>query len=398
MILKKRGVTISTMRNNRSRLLFVVGSVAALVSIRAVSNPSSGRDPATRALAIFSDVFSLTRQNYVEPIETRTLLQGSYDGMSDALDAFSYYVPASERAAYRAQESSGSVSPGIVIARRGGFSYVVAPLAGSPAEKAGVKPGDLIDTIDGKQVRNSPLWKVKAALEGPDGTHVDLAIFRGGDEKRVTLHVARARFQPPAPSTRWERDVAIVKVPTLTRETADALRQTVAEAGRRSINRMIIDLRGSIGGEISEAASACAVFTGKGLVAKVVSRKVNVAPLEASGDRAWKGRTVILTDDATGGASEVFAAALHDRADAITVGEPTVGMAILQRPVPTESGGTLYMTVGRYVSPSGTTLGGKGLNPDDRVLVFPGEVETKDPILTRGLEVARGAAPVRKAA
>jgi carboxyl-terminal processing protease len=77
--------------------------------------------------------------------------------MSDALDPFSYYVTASERAAYRAQEASGSVGPGIVVARRGGFPYVVAPLPGSPAQKAGVHPGDLLDTVDGKPVRYASL-------------------------------------------------------------------------------------------------------------------------------------------------------------------------------------------------------------------------------------------------
>ncbi|HEY3123406.1 MAG TPA: hypothetical protein VGK70_05015, partial [Thermoanaerobaculia bacterium] len=81
------------MKSNRSRILFVVASLAALLSLRAVSNTSgSGKDPATRALSIFSDVFSLTRQNYVEPADSKTLLNGAYDGMSDALDPFSYYV------------------------------------------------------------------------------------------------------------------------------------------------------------------------------------------------------------------------------------------------------------------------------------------------------------------
>jgi carboxyl-terminal processing protease len=159
-----------------------------------------------------------------------------------------------------------------------------------------------------------------------------------------------------------------------------------------------VDVRGAIGGEISDAVPAVSLFAGKGIVAKVVARKVALPPLESTGERLWKGRTVVLTDDSTGGAAEVFAAALHDRADATTVGETTVGMAIVQRQVPTQSGGSLYMTVGRYLSPSGTPLGGKGLAPDDRVIVFPGEPGAKDAILERGLEVARGATPARRAA
>ncbi len=393
------GVTILSMKSNRSRLLFVVGSLAALFSIRAVSGPNaSGRDPASRALSIFSDVLSLARQNYVEPADPKTLLEGAYNGMSDALDPFSFYVQASERNAFRAQQASGAVGPGIVLARRGGFPYVVAPLPGSPAQKAGVRPGDLIDIVDGKPVRNSPLWKVKSALEGPEGTHVEILLFRGGDEKRVRLKIPRVRSETPPLSTRWERDLVVVRIPSFTRATGEDLEHAIQEANRRSITRIVLDLRGSIGGEITDAVPAAALFVGKGPVARVVSRKMALQPLESNTERLWKGRTVVLTDDAAGGAAEVFAAALHDRTQAITVGETTVGMALIQRLVPTESGGSLFMTVGCYVSPSGTVLGGKGLTPDDRVLVFPGDGGGKDAILERGLEVARGATPGRRAA
>jgi hypothetical protein len=154
------------MRSNRSRLLFVVASVAALLSLRAVSNPGNGREPATRALSIFSDVFALTRQNYVEPTDTKTLLNGAYDGMSDALDPFSYYVTASERAAYRAQEASGSVGPGIVVARRGGFPYVVAPLPGSPRRRrASIRATCWTRWME--SLSAMPPLRVKGALDGP---------------------------------------------------------------------------------------------------------------------------------------------------------------------------------------------------------------------------------------
>jgi carboxyl-terminal processing protease len=391
------------MRSNRSRLLFVVGSLAALFSIRAVTAPGgTGRDAATRSLSIFSDIFSLTRSNYVETTDSKTLLEGAYDGMSDALDPFSYYVPASERAAYRAQQASGAVGPGIVVARRGGLPYVVAPLPGSPAEKAGVKPSDLIDTVDGKPVRNSSLWKVKAALEGPEGSKVEMLVFRGGDERRVTLKIPRTRFEPPAVSSRFDGDVAVIRVPSFRKDTAAAIREALASARAKSSQSVIVDVRGTIGGDIAEAAPSAALFTGPGTIAKPVSRKLVLAPLEASGERVWTGKTVILMDEATGGAAEVFAAALHDRAQAVTVGETTVGMAIVQRQVVTESGGALSMTVARYVSPSGTALAGKGLAPDDRVLVFPDQTprtpKAGDPILERGLEIARGAVPGRRAA
>ncbi len=384
------------MKSNRSRVLFVVCSLAALASLRAVAGP--GKDPATRALSIFSDVFSLTRTNYVESPDSKTLLEGAYDGMSDALDPFSYYVPAAERAAYQAHQASGAVGPGIVVARRGGFPYVVAPVPGSPAEEMGVKAGDLLDSVDGKNMRNAPLWKIKAALEGPEGTRVDVGLFRIGEEKKISLRIPRGRFEPAAVTARWEGDVAIVRVPSFTAATADSLRKVIEEANRRSVSKLILDVRGSVGGEAAEAAPAASLFMDKGQVARLVSRRTAPRPLETSGERAWRGRTVILTDDATAGPAEVFAAALRDRAEATLVGETTVGMAIIQRLVPTESGGSLYMTVARYVSPAGTMLGGKGVSPDERVIVFPGDHEGKDSILQRGLEVIRREPSVRRAA
>ncbi len=388
------------MKSNRSRLLFVAVSVGALVSLRAAAGPEgTGRDPATRALSIFSEVFSLTRSNYVEPTEPKALLEGAYDGMSDALDPFSYYVPASALAAYRAQESAGAAGPGIVFARRGGYPYVVAPLPGSPAEKAGIKAGDLIDSVDGKTLRNAPYWKVKAALEGPDGSSLEIGVFRGGDEKKLTIPVTRGRFEPVPVSATSEKDVLVLKIPSFTPATAAAVKKQLDDASKRSMGAIVLDLRGSIGGDPADAVPLAAFFLGKGTVATVQSRKVAGKPLEVqAGEPAWNGRVVVLVDDSTAGPAEILAAALHDRAKATTVGETTVGMGVVQRGVPTEEGGLLYMTVGRYVSPSGQVLGGKGLTPDERVIVFPGEENGRDRILERGLEIARSADTARRAA
>jgi carboxyl-terminal processing protease len=385
------------MRSNRARLIFLAASVLTLLSIRALAGPG-GKDPATRALTIFSDVFALTRSNYVESVDSQTLLEGAYDGMSDALDAFSFYVPASDRAAFRAQEESGALDPGLVVARRGGFPYVVGVVAGSPAKKAGVEAGDLIDSVDGKSLRNAPLWKVRAALSGPEGTRVELGLFRPADEKRVSVRVSRSRYQPAGISTRMDGDTFVAQVPSFTSATVADVRRAVEDAKTRGAKAIILDVRGAIGGEMESAAAAAGLFAGKGTVARLVSRKLESKPLETTVEKIWTGRAIVLVDEATGGAAEVFAAALRDRASAVTVGQPTVGMAIRQRLVPTESGGNLYLTIGRYVSPSGTPLGSRGLTPDERVVTYPGDSSDRDAILERGLELAREGATSRRAA
>jgi carboxyl-terminal processing protease len=209
--------------------------------------------------------------------------------------------------------------------------------------------------------------------------------------------VPRGTYPPPPPSTTWERDVAIIKIPSFDASTAAAVRKELEEASRRNITRAVLDLRGSIGGDIENAAPVASLFLAKGPVATVVTRKAALKPLEATGNSIWNGRVVVLMDDSTAGAAEVLAGALRDRAKATTVGETTVGMAIVQRSVPTHEGGALVMTIGRYVTPSGQVLGGKGLTPDERVVVFPGESTERDLILERGLEIVRADAAQKAA-
>jgi carboxyl-terminal processing protease len=227
---------------------------------------------------------------------------------------------------------------------------------------------------------------------------VELGLFRPADEKRVSVRVSRSRYQPAGISTRMDGDTFVAQVPSFTSATVADVRRAVEDAKTRGAKAIILDVRGAIGGEMESAAAAAGLFAGKGTVARLVSRKLESKPLETTVEKIWTGRAIVLVDEATGGAAEVFAAALRDRASAVTVGQPTVGMAIRQRLVPTESGGNLYLTIGRYVSPSGTPLGSRGLTPDERVVTYPGDSSDRDAILERGLELAREGATSRRAA
>ena len=201
-----------------------------------------------------------------------------------------------------------------------------------------------------------------------------MIVFRGGDEKRVTLTIPRAKCEPPALSTRWERDVGDREDSGVraARRPASS-RPAIDEASKRGVSKLVLDVRGAIGGEVADAAAAASLFVGKGLVARVVSRKARAPPLEATGEKIWKGRTVVLDRRLDGRRRGGLRRPPPRPRERDTVGETTVGMAVVQRQVPTPSGGMLWMTVARYVSPSGTVLGGKGLSPDERVLVLPGE-------------------------
>jgi carboxyl-terminal processing protease len=154
---------------------------------------------------------------------------------------------------------------------------------------------------------------------------------------------------------------------------------------------VIVDVRDSAGGDMDEAVRTASLFIPSGEVAKISGKKIAGKTFSTSGSQVWKGKTVVLIDNGSGGPPEVFAGALHDRAGSDLVGEPTAGMAIVQRLLPMSSGGALYMTVGEYVTPGGTELTGRALRPTIRVDLFPGEKADGDPVIRRAVEVARGA-------
>ena len=385
------------MKSNRSRLAFVLASIAALLLLTALKGPilAPGKDPVLKPLAIFTEVLNLTRTNYVEPVDTSALLAGAYDGVTDAIDPYSYYVSADQMSKYRAFESSKASDSGLVLGRRGGFAFVVAPVPGSPAEAAGVKPGDVILAVEGTPSRNQSLWEIEARLSGPEGSTTSLRLLRGGDEREVTVRVARKTYQPAEVTRKIEQTIPVIRIPYFQPGVAVAVKRQL-ESLPSAPSAIIVDVRDSAGGDIEEAARTASLFIPSGEVAKVSGKKIPVRTLSTSGAQVWKGKTIVLIDNGSGGAPEVFAGALHDRAGSELVGEPTAGMAIVQRLLPMSSGGALYMTVGEYVTPGGTELTGRALRPTIRVDLFPGEKTDGDPVVRRAVEVARG--PVAKPA
>jgi carboxyl-terminal processing protease len=262
---------------------------------------------------------------------------------------------------------------------------------GSPAEAAGVKSGDVILSVEGMPSRNQSLWEIEAHLSGPEGSASSLRLLRGGDEREVTVRVARKAYQPTTVSRRSEQQIPVIRIPYFQPGVAAAVRREI-ESLPASTPAIIVDVRDSAGGDVEEAARTASLFIPAGEVAKVSGKRIPGKTLSTSGAQIWKGKTIVLVDNGSGGPPEIFAGALHDRAGSDLVGEPTAGMAIVQKLLPMSSGGALYMTVGEYITPGGTELTGRALRPTVRVDLFPGESSEGDPVIRRAVEMARGAA------
>jgi len=434
---------------SRNRLVGIACSALLLLTLFVVlpgigadEKDKSARESLYRPLGLFTDVLSLVRANYVEEVETRPLLAGAFSGMAEAMDPFAEYVSPEKMAAYEsyvAARSKDLPELGIVLARRMNYPVVVAAIAGSPAEAAGVMSDDLVEKIDGRLARGLALWEVESLLAGKPGGRIRLAIVREGKPRRRTIDIVRASWSPSAPSGSRSGSETVVRIPAFGPGTAAAVKAILAPLDRTK--PLVLDLRNNAWGSFDEAARTAALFTPSGPLGELKGRKIETKSFRAEpGERVHESRLVLILDSGSAGPAELFAAALQEalnksggaqassakKAKSETeppesgeewpdeaappstpaawngklvriVGEPSMGMGFLQESVRLQSGGSLKLSVGKIRTVSGRALSPKGLVPDDRVYHVPPDetqsITPADPFLDRAVKVLAESRP-----
>jgi carboxyl-terminal processing protease len=354
-------------------------------------------------LAIFNEVVSLVRNSYVEPINLDRAMTGARLGLTEALDGDSAYLEDDEFKAYQQPASKDAAAEvGLLLSRRLSYLMVVSARAGSPADKGGVRPGDVLKTIDGRYARFLPAPVGQRLLRGAPGSVVKLTVLRAGSDP-LELSLVRERLTPLAPASKILQDgVGYLKVPEFAAKAADEVRGELESLKKRGAQQLVLDLRGSGHGPAAEGVTVAELFLKGGTIGKLGGVKSPEQVFTADPSKsAWDRPLAVLVDNGTAGAAEVVAAALLDSGRAQLVGEHTFGRAAVQKTVPLEEGG-LVLTVAKYASPKGNAIHGKGLTPTVPV-EGPDEDEPADPqapadpILEKALEVLQGG-EVKKAA
>lgn len=350
-------------------------------------------------LALFNEVLRIVLDAYVEPVNVDRAMNGARLGLTDALDGDSAYLDAEEFRAYQAGGRDNDAEIGVILSRRVSFLMVVSTRAGSPAQKAGIRPGDLVKSIDGRHSRPLSAVAGQRLLRGAPGSVVKLALLRMGADP-ISVDVVRERLTPiPATGRMLDGGAAYLKVAEFTPRVTDEVRADVEGFKRAGARQLVLDLRGAGHGELSEGVKMAELFMKGGIVAKVAGARAEEQVLNADPARSvWDRPMAVLTDNGTSGAGEIVAAALLDAGRASIVGEATFGRAPIQRAVVLPEGG-MVLTVARYVSPKGTAIHGKGVTPSVPVRdrdEDADEAPAGDPILEKALEVLRG--EVKKAA
>jgi carboxyl-terminal processing protease len=355
-------------------VLAISTPIIAFAFIGGYLGQALAKDDTYQHLRVFEDVVSLVINNYVEPVDVREAMKGAMRGLADNLDPDSAFLSPDLVRTREANDPGGAAEVGLDVTRQY-YLRVVSARDGSPAAKAGIRPGDFIRAIDNRPTRDMSAYEGGRLLRGAPGSKVSLLVIRGNAADPHVVDLVRERVAGPEVTTRMANGTTgYIRVLQFSSESATRIKQAVDALAKTGATRYVIDLRGTSRGDLDEGIAAARLFVKGGTLGVRLGRADRKEPIAGQpSDGAVTAPAAVLVDIGTSGPAEVFAAALagNDRAD--LVGTNTLGRAARQRLVklPDQSG--LWLTYLRYLTPSGDPIHEKGLMPD--VEVEPADIE-----------------------
>ena len=337
----------------------------------AESGPDGAGEPLPLdELRAFSEVFAKIKNDYVEVIDDRTLLENAIRGMLAGLDPHSAYL---DQAAYQflQEGTTGEFGGlGIEIGMEDGFIRVIAPIDDTPAARAGVKAGDVIIRLDDKPVKGMLFNDAVKLMRGKPGSEIVLTILRASEEAPLELRITRAVITDQSVRGEMlEPGFGYVRISSFQSHTAEDLRQmleTLKTENESRLQGLILDLRNNPGGILNAAVGVSDLFLDSGLIVYTEGR-VNDAKLKFSAkpsDMLRNAPIIVLVNAGSASASEIVAGALQDHDRAIIMGESTFGKGSVQTILPMANEVALKLTTARYFTPSGRSIQAAGIEPD----------------------------------
>jgi carboxyl-terminal processing protease len=349
-------------------------AIAALVIVPLVAGgvfaqQKSGKGSVYEELNLFDEAFERVRQDAVDPVADEKLIGAAIAGMLSGLDPHSAFMDEEQFKAMQTPVDSDAAGAGLVVTIDGGQLKVVSPEDGSPAARAGIRPGDIIFAIDKDPVYDLTLGEAEKKLRGPAGSEVQLTVRRGA-EKPIDLTIRREVYKPPSVAAHLERgNIGYLRIAGFDGATQAALAGAVQDLRQQAGNKLIgfiLDLRNNPGGAFDAAVAAADAFLDKGEIVVVKGRKpANVKRISATpGDLAKGLPLVALVNGGTAREAELVAGALQDNRRAVVLGTKTFGESSIESVIPLGSGGAIRLTTARFTAPSGREIQGKGIEPD----------------------------------
>ena len=362
----------------------VVGGLPLVGGLLSTSAQEPVNDAAAQ-LKIVDSVLQHIQNDYVDDPNMEKVRVGALRGLATGLDPYSSFLTADQVKAYDENKTSNRIGIGAEFSQVSGYLYVISAIKGSPADKAGIRMGDVIEYIDTKATRDISLYDARQLVAGDAGTAVNLRVLRAG-EKPQTIKVVRGTYKVPAAESRIEAGkIGVVKVYSLEDGEANDIRTQVANLTKQGAQKIVLDLRGVAGGSLPEAASVANLFIKEGELAKVIGRenKVTTTYTADPAKAIFDGGLAVLIDIGTAGAAEAIASAVIERKRGEVIGERSFGAGTEQKLFTLRGGDGLLLTVAKWASASGTPF----LSEDRATTGIKPSIEVKRPDTPEPLEV-----------
>jgi len=346
------------------------------------------KDETYQHLRVFEDVVSLVLNNYVEEVDIKKAMKGAMNGLADNLDADSGFLPPNIASAYEANQPAGPADIGVELSRQY-YLRVVSVRDGSPAAKAGMRPGDFIRAIDKRSTKDISIYEGDRLMHGQPGTKVSLLVIRGNaaDPHDVALTRERVAMPPELTSKMADPMTGYVHILEFSKRSPVQIKQAIDALAKTGATRYVVDLRGATRGDLDDAVAAARLFVKSGTLVVRESKGNKETVTAQAGDGTITAPVVLLVDQSTARSGEVFAAALDGNKRAEMIGEHTVGSAARQRLVKLPDGSAMLLSYVRYLLPNGNAIHEKGLQPE--VLVDEPDVEFGAPAPTTDLTLQK---------
>lgn len=321
-------------------------------------------------LRTFADIFGRIKANYVEPVDDKVLLENAIRGMVSGLDPHSNYLNADDYKDLQVGTKGEFGGLGIEVGMEDGFVKVIAPIDDTPAQRAGVRSGDLIVRLDDTPVKGLSLNDAVKLMRGKPGSGIELTIIRKGEEKPLKITVVRDTIKVASVRGRLlDQYYGYLRISQFQSHTTSDLLKTLnrleKEAGG-SLHGLILDLRNNPGGVLNAAVSVSDAFLTSGLIVYTQGRETDSQlRFEAAPDDVLNGAPlVVLVNEGSASASEIVAGALQDQKRAVIMGSQTFGKGSVQTIIPISDSAAVKLTTARYYTPSGRSIQAEGIKPD----------------------------------
>ena len=337
---------------------------------RALRNSQNKNLPADLDYSSVEQVYDSLKQTYDGQLDIEKLLDGLKEGLAKATgDQYTEYLNTQEAREFD-EDLNGTFSGiGAELGKENDLLVVVSPIAGFPADKAGLRPKDVITKIDGESAHDLNVSQAVTKIRGPKGTKVTLTIIRD-QAKELTFEIIRDQITIASVTHEvLDDNIGYLKISRFAEDTARLARQAAQEFRQAGVKGVILDMRGNPGGLLDSAVDVSSIWLPKGKTVLQEKRGGEVVKtFTAKGNPVLKGvTTVVLINEGSASASEITAGALKDNGAATLIGEKTFGKGSVQQLENLIAGGVLKVTIARWFTPNGKNIDNEGIEPDQKV-------------------------------